>query len=122
MSELAGLRVLIVEDEGAVALLIEDMLLDLGCDIAGSAADLDAACRLASSESLDLALLDLNLAGSSSLPVAEILRRRGIPLVFSTGYGVGSLPAEFQSYPTLAKPYVLSALQAKILLALGRTH
>jgi CheY-like chemotaxis protein len=119
MSELAGLRVLVVEDEGPVALLIEDMLLDLGCEVAASAAAVDEACRIASTQAVDFALLDLNLAGASSIPVASILRDRGIPFVFSTGYGVGRIPAEFQSYPVLAKPYVLSALQAKILLALG---
>jgi len=120
MSELTGLRVLVVEDEGPVALLIEDMLLELGCEIAASAADVDEACRLAAGENIDVALLDLNLGGCSSLPVAEILRRRDIPFVFSTGYGVARVPTEFQSYPSLAKPYVLSDLEAKILLAFDR--
>nr|WP_298719682.1 response regulator [uncultured Steroidobacter sp.] len=121
MSELDGLRVLVVEDEGPVALLIEDMLLELGCELAASAADVDEACRLAASENIDFALLDLNIGGCSSLPAAQILHRRGIPFVFSTGYGVSRVPAEFQSYPSLAKPYVLSDLEAKILLALDRS-
>lgn len=122
MPELAGLRVLLVEDEGPVAMLIEDMLIDLGCEIAASAADVDGACRIASVEAIDFALLDLNLGGSSSLPVARILRDRNIPVVFSTGYGVGSLPAEFQSCALIAKPYLLSALEAKILVAVGRNR
>lgn len=120
MAELAGLKVLVVEDEGAVALLIEDMLLDLGCEIAGSAAEIGDACALASTLGIDFALLDLNLNGVSALPVARLLRERRIPFVFSTGYGVSGLSEEFRSHPILAKPFVLDALREKILLALER--
>lgn len=118
MADLRGLKALVVEDEGAVALLIEDMLLDLGCDIAASAAHLDRARELARSVSIDFALLDLNLNGSSALPIAHILRERGIPFVFSTGYGAAGISQEFDSCPILAKPFVLADLQAKICAAL----
>jgi CheY-like chemotaxis protein len=118
MADLSGLKVLVVEDEGAVALLIEDMLLDLGCEVAASAAELDKACELARSAKIDLALLDLNLDGSSALPVASILRERKIPFVFSTGYGPEGVSQEFDSYPILVKPFEIFDLQAKVAAAL----
>lgn len=119
MVELSGLKVLVVEDEGAVALLIEDMLADLGCEVTHSAAHLAKACELASSAVVDFALLDLNLNGSSTLPVASILKQRGIPFVFCTGYGTSGLTEEFASYPTLVKPFVLTDLRAKVSLAVA---
>lgn len=118
MADLAGLKALVVEDEGAVALLIEDMLLDLGCEIAASTAELQRACELARSATIDFALLDLNLDGASGIAVARILRERRIPFVFSTGYGAGGVSQEFDSCPILAKPFELADLQAKISAAL----
>ena len=120
MAELAGRRALVVEDEGPVALLIEDMLIDLGCEIAAAATELDTACDLARAATIDFALLDLNLNGKSALPVAHILHERGIPFVFSTGYGVSGIAEEFSSHPTLAKPFVMNDLREKIVLALSR--
>jgi len=117
MTDPAPLRVLIVEDEGPVALLIEDMLFDLGHEVTASAANLDSACKLAGTADIDLVLLDLNLDGASAMPVAHILRERGIPFVFSTGYGATGIPKEFACYPVLAKPFALSDLQATILRA-----
>jgi CheY-like chemotaxis protein len=118
MADLKGLRALVVEDEGVVALMIEDMLLDLGCEIAASAADLDKGCKLAQSADIDFALLDLNLNGSSALPIAHILRERRIPFVFSTGYGAGGVSPEFASQQIVAKPFVLADLQSRISAAL----
>ena len=118
MAELAGLKALIVEDEGPVALLIEDMLLNLGCEIAASAAELDRACAFARAATIDFALVDLNLNGRSAAPVAHILRERGIPFVFSTGYGVSGLAEELSSHPTLTKPFVVDDLRLTLLRAL----
>jgi CheY-like chemotaxis protein len=118
MPDFAGLRALVVEDEGAVALLIEDMLLDLGCEVAASAANLDKACALARTSNVDFAVLDLNLDGSSAMPVARILRERRIPFVFSTGYGAQGVSQDFDSYPLLAKPFVMADLEEKISSAL----
>lgn len=118
MADLAGLKALVVEDEGAVALLIEDMLLDLGCEVAASAAELRRACDLAGTATIDFALLDLNLDGASALPVAHILRARRIPFVFSTGYGASGVSDEFESHPILAKPFVLRDLEEMISRAL----
>ncbi|MBM0104929.1 response regulator [Steroidobacter sp. S1-65] len=118
MVDFTGLRALIVEDEGAIALLIEDMLLDLGCEIAAAAAELGKACELARTARIDFAILDLNLAGVSALPVAEILRERGIPFMFSTGYGTSAVSGVFERYPVVAKPFVMNELRDKIAAAL----
>jgi CheY-like chemotaxis protein len=119
MIDLKGLRTLVVEDEGAVALLIEDMLLELGCEIAASAGEFGKASELARSANIDFAVLDLNLQGVSALPIAQILRERRIPFVFSTGYGTSGVPQDFDSYPILAKPFVMADLQGKVRVALG---
>lgn len=114
MPDFKGLRALVVEDEGAVALLIEDMLLDLGCEVVASAGSLAKASELARSALIDFAILDLNLAGVSALPIAEILRERRIPFLFSTGYGASGVSGRFESYPVLAKPFVITDLMSKI--------
>ena len=119
MVDLSGRRALVVEDEGAVALLIEDMLVDLGCEISGSAAELGKACELARTTDVDFAILDLNLNGASSIPVAIILSERHIPFVFSTGYGAAGVPQGFVLIPVLSKPFVIADLHDKIAAALG---
>lgn len=109
---------LVVEDEGAIAMLIEEMLEDLGCEIVASVARLAAAQERASTAHIDLAILDVNLAGERAFPVAQILRSRGIAFVFSTGYGASGVPAEFAGYPVLHKPFSEEELRRKIGLAL----
>ncbi|MEJ8572387.1 response regulator [Microbaculum marinum] len=111
MAELAGLRVLVVEDEGMVALLIEGMLADLGCDVVASAASLSRAVAAARDEAIDFALLDVNLDGHLVFPAAEILRARGIPFVFSTGYGRVALLENFKEYQVLNKPFAIEELR-----------
>jgi CheY-like chemotaxis protein len=120
MAELAGLRVLVVEDEGMVALLIEDMLAELGCDVAVSAASLAKAVTAATHEAIDFALLDVNLDGQQVFPVAEVLRNRGIPFVFSTGYGRIGLPETFKEYVVLQKPFAIEELKQKLQTAIGQ--
>jgi CheY-like chemotaxis protein len=106
MSE-AGARVLIVEDEALVAMLLEDMLADHGCSVAGSASRLSQALALATDPHLafDAAILDVNLGGEPIFPVAEALAARGAPFIFATGYGAGGLPAAWRNRPTLQKPF-----------------
>lgn len=99
------LRVLVVEDEMLVAMNIEDMLLDLGHEVAGLASRLEAALALARDGEFDLAMLDVNLAGQQSFPVAEILRARGIPFLFATGYGAKGIADEYRDRPVLQKPF-----------------
>lgn len=82
---LSGRRVLVVEDEMLILLMIEDMLADLGCTSMVSAATVDQAVTLIDREMFDAAMLDLNLSGSDSYSVADTLAARGVPFIFSTG-------------------------------------
>lgn len=103
-------RILLVEDEVIIALAIEDMLINLGCEIVGPAFSLSAGQALAASEPLDAAVIDLNLGGESSVSIAQTLQRRDVPFCFSTGYGSSVVPSGFQGRPVLQKPYTLESL------------
>ncbi|KQT12083.1 MULTISPECIES: response regulator [Bradyrhizobium] len=121
MSEVSAARVLLVEDEGLVALMIEDMLEELGLKVVASAAHLNTACELATTGSFDLALLDVNLAGELVFPVARVLRERGIPFLFSTGYGAPPLDEEFKGAPAIGKPFSIDQLNEKLRTLLSRS-
>ena len=82
---LAGRRVLVVEDELLVLMMIEDMLADLGCESVVAAATVEKALAAIDAQVIDLAMLDMNLNGNNSPAVAEALAARGIPFVYSTG-------------------------------------
>ena len=118
MTELTGLKVLVVEDEAMVAMLIEDMLEDLGCTVIGSIASLAKACDAAVTADMDVAMLDMNIAGQKVFPVAQILRERRIPFLFSSGYGEAGLPEEYLSSQVLSKPFSQESLREKLVLAL----
>lgn len=120
MVDLPGLRALVVEDEGSVALLIEEMLAELGCEIAASIATLESALRFVSSNSFDFAVLDVNLDGELVFPVAEILKSRQLPFLFSTGYGRIGVSETFKDHEVLNKPFTIEELEQKLRLALRR--
>jgi CheY-like chemotaxis protein len=120
-AKLAGLRVLVVEDEMMVSMLIEDMLTDLGCTVVGPAARLDEAIDLAMASDLDCAVLDVNLGGQPIFPLADLLRERGKPFAFATGYGDAGIREVDKGTPVLQKPFregdlarVLGDLRAKV--------
>lgn len=104
-SNLAGLRVLVVEDEMMVSMLIEDMLGDLGCKVVGPASRLDEALALAGEAEIDCAVLDVNLGGQSIFPLADLLRAKGAPFAFATGYGDAGLRDVDRGSPVLQKPF-----------------
>jgi len=112
---LEGLRVLVVEDEAAISLLLEDMLLDFGCEVIGPAARLSAALDAVEREAVDLAILDVNVAGEPIYPVAETLARKGVPFVFSTGYGSAGIKDAYRDRPVLQKPFAKHDLQQKLI-------
>jgi CheY-like chemotaxis protein len=104
-SDFSGLRVLIVEDESLIAMLIEDALRDLDCTTMTVASTFDDALSKASTLDFDIAILDVNLNGAPAYPIAETLMRRRIPFMFSTGYGAAGIPEAFRGVPVLAKPF-----------------
>lgn len=114
LAALRGLRVLVVEDEELIAMLIEDFLLDLGCEVVGPAASVAAALALVEAGNLGGALLDMNLNGEPVYAVADGLAARGIPFIFTTGYAREDLVARHADAPTLVKPFSSKALQDTI--------
>jgi CheY-like chemotaxis protein len=113
-NSVAGKRVLVVEDELMIRLLLQDMLADLGHTVAGEAGRIEEALALAKEGEFDVAILDVNLNGQLISPVVEILVERGLPFVFATGYGQRGVPEPFRKTPTLLKPFQLDALAQAI--------
>jgi CheY-like chemotaxis protein len=117
--DLAGYRVLVVEDETLIAVSIETTLQELGCTVVGPVAKLDAAVQLANAEQLDLAILDVSIRGGTVYPVADQLLARGIPFVLSSGYGDWAIPEKFRDRPRLTKPFTPKQLERQVRLAMG---
>lgn len=112
-------RILIVEDELMIRMLLEDMLDDLGYDIADAAGRVDEAVVKARQGQFDAAILDVNLNGQSIDPVVEALVERGLPFVFATGYGVQGIPQSYRNRPTLQKPFQQDSLGRALASALS---
>ena len=110
----AANRVFIVEDEFMLVMLLEELLPTLGYAVAGSAASVEQALTGLEAGEIDLAVVDVNLAGNESFPVADALRERGIPFLFTTGYGQQGLPERFADAPVLAKPYRRHDIEAAL--------
>ena len=104
-------RILIVEDESLVAMLLEDCLVELGYQVVATAANVDAALKLVDAGDMDLAVLDVNLAGTLSFPVAEALEARGVPYIFVTGYAASGLPEQYRHRYGVQKPFRVRDLQ-----------
>src|SRR5207244_2764082 len=119
-AELKGVRVFVVEDEGAVLLLVEDILAEMGCEVTASAGRLAEATELAGRVAADVAVLDVNPAGEPVYPVAETLVARQVPVVFATGYGLSGVPESWREWPVLHKPYRKDDLAVAIAGALGK--
>lgn len=117
---LDGLRVLLVEDEAIIAMTAEDMLEELGCTVAATATNIEEAFACVAERAFDVALLDINLNGRQSLPVAAALREKGAPFVFTTGYGAAGSGADYADVPLVTKPYQIADLEAAIRQAIGR--
>jgi DNA-binding NtrC family response regulator len=98
-------RILVVEDEAMISMLLEDMVLDCGGELVGPVARFDDALALAHKAEFGVAVLDLNLNGTLSYPIAEVIRERGIPVIFATGYRADGVPDRFRDCPTLQKPF-----------------
>ena len=110
-------RILIVEDEALIALQLESSLMGLGHIVEAIAMRVDKALLLARTIDIDFAILDVNVAGILSFPVADILRQRGISFMFATGYGTAGLAEGYRDEVTLRKPYGLRELARAVALA-----
>jgi CheY-like chemotaxis protein len=107
----AGRRILVVEDELMIRMLLDGMLEDLGYTMTAEAGAIDEAMALAKQGEFDAAILDVNLNGQPITPVVEILIERGLPFVFATGYGQRGVPEAYRQNPTLQKPFQAEALE-----------
>ena len=106
-----GRRVLVVEDEPMIRLLLDDMLADLGYTMAAEAGGLDEALTVAKQGGFDIAILDVNLNGQPITPVVDVLVDRGVPFVFVSGYARRGLPEAHSDTPLLQKPFQADALE-----------
>ncbi len=111
---LHGLRVLIVEDESLVAMLIEEYLLELGCEVVLSASRVGKAMKGLETCPVDVAILDVNVAGESISGLVEALDQRGIPFIFASGYGARGVDARWSASPVLQKPFTGADLHAAL--------
>lgn len=109
---LRGLRLLVVEDVGMVAVALKATLEEFGCRVVGTAARVHEASEMSRREQLDGVLLDLNLGGQYSYPVVDILRERGVPFIIMSGYDAGVLRPDLADAPQMQKPFERYALEA----------
>ena len=107
-------RLVVVEDDYLIRMLLEDMLAELGYDVAAAVGTLAEASELAAHGDFSAAILDVNLDGQEIYPVAEILAKRGLPFVFVTGYGERSLGEPYRDHPALQKPFQAAQLKAAL--------
>jgi CheY-like chemotaxis protein len=107
-------RLLVVEDEYLIRMLLEDMLAELGYEVAAAVGTLAEASDFAATGDFAAAILDVNLDGQEIFPVADILTKRGLPFVFVTGYGERALPEPYRDRPALQKPFQAEQLKAML--------
>lgn len=117
-SNLAGLRALVIEDESIVAMFLQDTLAEIGCEVIGIASRFDDAVEKVKSLAFDIAILDVNLNGRNTFPIADSLTERGVAFVVATGYGATNLPQSLQRVPILQKPFRQRDLERALRAAL----
>ena len=120
--ELSNRKVLVVEDEMMIAMLIEDMLDEFGCKLVGPATNVPRALELIGKESIAVAVLDLNLDGKDTYAIADALQRKSVPFIFATGYGSTGLRQEYGNRPVLQKPFQARDLEAALTEALNGSN
>ena len=118
----AGCRVLVVEDEMLIAIEIEDVLAEMGCEIVGPVGRLDEALALAGTEKLDAAILDVTIRGGNVFPVADILTARGVPFLLASGYGDWALPETMRDRARLTKPFSTADLEEQVMALCGKAE
>ena len=113
-------RILVVEDEYLIRMLLEDMLVDLGYEVAAAVGTVAEASEAAANGQFDAAILDVNVDGKEIYPVADILAKRGVPFVFVSGYGEDSLAERYRGRPSLQKPFQAEQIQATLAALLAK--
>jgi DNA-binding NarL/FixJ family response regulator len=111
---IATIRVLIVEDEPLIGMDIEDAVAELGHEVVGPVAELDEALDLAANAPIGCAIIDINIRGGHSYPVADMLLKRGLPLLLLSGYGEHTLPERLHDAARLPKPFTGAQLDKEI--------
>ncbi|MDO6414265.1 response regulator [Sphingomonas sp. BIUV-7] len=119
ITPLAGKRILVVEDEMAIMIMLVGALEELGCEAVFTASTVIQACDILAANLFDAAMLDINLSGTTSYPVAAVLQGRGIPFIFSTGYQVERIPERYKKHIILTKPYPMGELARAFTALLG---
>ena len=109
-----SVSVFLVEDEPSLMYVLEESIRSLGCAVGEKAEHLPEALERAQSNAFDVAMLDVNLHGQESFPVADVLMERGIPFVFTTGFGATKLPDRFKRAPVMEKPFRLKDIRRAI--------
>ena len=120
--ELSNRKVLVVEDEMMIAMLIEDMLDEFGCKLVGPATNVPRALELIGKESIAVAVLDLNLDGKDTYAIADALQRKNVPFIFATGYGSTGLRQEYGNRTVLQKPFQARDLETALTESLNGTN
>jgi CheY-like chemotaxis protein len=113
-SSKAMTRLLVVEDEYLIRMLLEDMLADLGYEVVAALGTIGEAREFAAKGEFSAAVLDVNVSGEWIFPVADILAERGLPFVFITGYGERGLPEPYRNHPALQKPFQAEQLKSAL--------
>jgi CheY-like chemotaxis protein len=116
---LEGCRIFVVEDESVITMLLQDMFEELQCEVVSLASRFQDALEKANTQSFEVAILDVNLNGQRTFPIAEALIARGLPFVFATGYGAAAVPETFRDAPVLQKPFRLADLENAVRTALN---
>jgi CheY-like chemotaxis protein len=122
MRELSNRKVLVVEDEMMIAMLIEDMLDEFGCKLVGPATNVPRALELIGKEQVEVAVLDLNLDGKDTYAIADALRQKNVPFIFATGYGSTGMRPEYGDRPVLQKPFQAKDLETALAEALAGSN
>jgi CheY-like chemotaxis protein len=120
--ELSNRKVLVVEDEMMIAMLIEDMLEEIGCELVGLATSVPHALELIGKEQVEVAVLDVNLDGQDTYAIADALRQKNVPFIFATGYGSTGLRKEYGNRPVLQKPFETKDLESALVQVLAGSN
>ena len=116
--ELAGKRILVVEDSPVVAPFTADVLGELGCEVVGPAPNMAAARELIESAQLDAALMDVHIRGERVFPLCDLLDSKGVPFILTSGYADWQMPDKLHKRPRLQKPYTLAQVEKALAMLL----